>query len=105
MRRWPRPSGWPRNWPALGVRVLLDDRKASPGVKFKDAELLGVPTILIVGRGLDDGVVELRDREVRRAREDVPVAEAVARCRRRSPAEPVGGVSRLGRRLGQASTG
>ena len=34
-----------------GLRVLLDDRKASPGVKFKDAELLGVPTIVVVGRG------------------------------------------------------
>jgi prolyl-tRNA synthetase len=46
----------------LGVDVLLDDRQASPGVKFKDAELLGVPAILVVGRGWSDGVVELRDR-------------------------------------------
>ncbi|WP_181140025.1 MULTISPECIES: proline--tRNA ligase [Thermobifida] len=46
-----------------GVRVLVDDRKGvSPGVKFTDAELLGVPTVLIVGRGLANGVVELRDR-------------------------------------------
>ncbi len=46
-----------------GVRVLLDDRRGvSPGVKFKDAELLGVPTIVVVGRGLADGVVEVRDR-------------------------------------------
>jgi prolyl-tRNA synthetase len=42
--------------------VLLDDRQASPGVKFKDAELLGVPWIVVVGRGWADGVVELRDR-------------------------------------------
>ncbi|MGH3417488.1 MAG: proline--tRNA ligase, partial [Actinocrinis sp.] len=35
----------------LGVEVLLDDREASPGVKFKDAELLGVPWIVVVGRG------------------------------------------------------
>jgi prolyl-tRNA synthetase len=62
---------------SLGVRVLLDDRKASPGVKFKDAELLGVPTILVVGRGLDDGVVELRDRKSGDRRE-VPVGEAVS---------------------------
>jgi len=62
---------------AGGVRVLLDDRKASPGVKFKDAELLGVPTILIVGRGLDNGVVELRDRRSGERRE-VPVGDAVA---------------------------
>jgi prolyl-tRNA synthetase len=46
----------------LGVDVLFDDRKASPGVKFKDAELLGVPWIVVVGRGWADGVVELRDR-------------------------------------------
>ncbi|MFB9908173.1 proline--tRNA ligase [Allokutzneria oryzae] len=47
---------------AAGVRVLLDDRKASPGVKFADAELVGVPTILVVGRGLATGVVEVKDR-------------------------------------------
>ncbi len=45
-----------------GVRVLLDDRKASPGVKFADAELMGMPTIVVVGRGLADGMIELRDR-------------------------------------------
>jgi prolyl-tRNA synthetase len=45
-----------------GVDVLLDDRRVSPGVKFKDAELLGVPTIVIIGRGLADGEVELWDR-------------------------------------------
>ena len=46
----------------LGVEVLLDDRQSSPGVKFKDAELLGVPWIVVVGRGWADGVVELRNR-------------------------------------------
>ena len=46
----------------LGLEVLLDDRKASPGVKFKDAELLGVPSIVVVGRGWANGVVELRNR-------------------------------------------
>ena len=45
-----------------GYEVLLDDRSASPGVKFKDAELLGVPWIVVVGRGWTDGVVELRNR-------------------------------------------
>ncbi|GAA1760910.1 proline--tRNA ligase [Streptomonospora arabica] len=46
-----------------GVRVLVDDRKGvSPGVKFTDAELLGVPTSLIVGKGLAEGRLELRDR-------------------------------------------
>ncbi|MEU0466799.1 MULTISPECIES: proline--tRNA ligase [unclassified Amycolatopsis] len=48
---------------AAGVEVLLDDRKATPGVKFADAELVGVPTILVVGRGLAKGVVEVKDRK------------------------------------------
>jgi prolyl-tRNA synthetase len=48
---------------ARGLVVLLDDRpKVSPGVAFKDAELIGVPTSVVIGRGLDDGEVELRDR-------------------------------------------
>jgi prolyl-tRNA synthetase len=64
---------------AAGLTVLYDDRpKVSPGVKFKDAELLGMPTIVTVGRGLAEGVVELRDRATD-AREEVPVAEAGVR--------------------------
>ncbi len=48
---------------AHGLDVLYDDRpKVSPGVKFKDSELLGIPTTLVVGRGLEKGVVEVRDR-------------------------------------------
>ena len=49
---------------ARGVEVLYDDRsgKVSPGVKFKDAELIGVPTIVVVGKGLADGTVEVKDR-------------------------------------------
>ena len=63
---------------AKGVSVLYDDRagKVSPGVKFKDAELIGVPTILVVGKGLAEGVVEIKDRRSGDRRE-VPVAEAV----------------------------
>ena len=61
-----------------GLTVLYDDRpKVSPGVKFKDAELLGMPTIVTVGRGLAQGVVELRDRATGE-REEVPVAGAAA---------------------------
>ncbi|ALE91654.1 prolyl-tRNA synthetase [Arthrobacter alpinus] len=60
-----------------GLEVIYDDRpKVSPGVKFGDAELLGVPTILAVGRGLVDGVVEIKNRATGVA-VDVPVAEAV----------------------------
>jgi prolyl-tRNA synthetase len=48
---------------AQGLRVMLDDRRdASPGVKFKDAELIGNPYIVIVGKALADGKIELRNR-------------------------------------------
>ncbi|WP_141869532.1 proline--tRNA ligase [Arthrobacter sp. SLBN-53] len=61
----------------LGLEVLLDDRTSSPGVKFKDAELLGMPWIVVVGRGWADGVVELRNRFSGEARE-IAVAGAAA---------------------------
>ncbi|MEZ0163868.1 proline--tRNA ligase [Kineococcus sp. LSe6-4] len=64
---------------AQGIEVLYDDRpKVSPGVKFKDAELVGVPTILVVGKGLAEGTVELKDRRSGDS-EQVPVADAVSR--------------------------
>jgi prolyl-tRNA synthetase len=65
-----------------GLSVLYDDRpKVSPGVKFKDAELLGVPTIVVVGRNLASGVVEVRDRRSGSGRE-VPLDSAVDEVRR-----------------------
>jgi len=68
---------------AAGVEVLLDDRpKVSPGVKFADAELLGVPLVVVVGRGLADGVVELRSRAGGDA-EQIAVDDAVAVVRER----------------------
>lgn len=64
---------------AQRVEVLYDDRpKVSPGVKFADAELLGVPLVVVVGRGLADGVVEVRPRVGGEA-VSVPVAEAPER--------------------------
>ena len=48
----------------------------SPGVKFKDAELIGIPTIVVVGRGLADGFIEVKDRATGERR-DVEVADAV----------------------------
>ncbi|GAA1056407.1 proline--tRNA ligase [Agromyces luteolus] len=58
---------------AAGLDVLFDDRpKLSPGVKFADAELIGVPTIVIAGRGVADGVVEVWDRATG-ARTSVPI--------------------------------
>ncbi len=62
-----------------GTRVMVDDRAGvSPGVKFTDAELIGVPTILVVGRRAAEGVVELKDRRTGE-REELSVAEAIAR--------------------------
>ncbi|MBX9246329.1 proline--tRNA ligase [Actinotalea ferrariae] len=69
-----------------GVEVLYDDRpKVSPGVKFADAELLGIPVVVVVGRGLAEGVVEVRLRRAgdagleagaRPEAEQVPVGQA-----------------------------
>jgi len=63
---------------AQGIEVLYDDRtgKVSPGVKFKDAELIGVPTIVVVGKGLTDDVIEVKDRRTG-DREDVPADRVV----------------------------
>jgi len=58
---------------AAGIEVLYDDRrKVSAGVKFSDAELIGVPLHVIVGRGLAKGTLELKDRQAG-TREDIPV--------------------------------
>ena len=71
-----------RELAAQGLEVIYDDRRGvSPGVKFKDSELVGVPTIVVVGRGLVDGKVEIKDRRSGERRE-VAVGEAVAEvCR------------------------
>ena len=62
---------------AAGLDVLYDDRpKVSPGVKFGDAELVGVPRVLVVGRGAAEGQVELWDRSTG-DRETVAIAEAL----------------------------
>ncbi len=62
---------------ARGVLVIYDDRKkVSPGVKFKDAELIGVPTIVIVGKGLEAGTIEIKDRATGERRE-IPVDQIV----------------------------
>ncbi|MDQ2709276.1 MAG: proline--tRNA ligase [Actinomycetota bacterium] len=62
---------------AAGLDVLFDDRTATPGVKFADAELIGVPTIVVVGRGLANGVVEVKDRRSGE-RTEVPMGGVVA---------------------------
>ena len=62
----------------LGIEALLDDRDLGPGAKFKDADLIGVPLRLTIGKKLKDGMVELYDRASRHA-EEIPVADAAAR--------------------------
>ncbi len=60
-----------------GIDVILDDRSGlSMGVKFNDAELLGMPVIVVVGRGLADGVIELKDRRSGERR-DIALVDAV----------------------------
>ncbi|MBK6887675.1 MAG: proline--tRNA ligase [Tetrasphaera sp.] len=70
-----------RDLEASGVTVLFDDRVGvSPGVKFTDSELIGIPTIVVIGRGLAGGTIEIKDRRSGERRE-VPIADAVAQIR------------------------
>jgi len=78
--QWPAAEALATELEAAGLRVLLDDRDSvSPGVKFKDADLIGVPTIVVVGRGITDGSIEVKDRrsgdrreiELARARDEL----------------------------------
>ena len=60
-----------------GISVMLDDRRGtSPGVKFKDAELIGIPVIVVVGKALEEGKVEIRVRKTG-DKSEVAVASAV----------------------------
>ena len=62
----------------VGIRTLVDDRKdSSAGVKFKDAELIGIPVIVVVGKGLANGVIEVRNRWTNEKNE-VPVVNALS---------------------------
>jgi prolyl-tRNA synthetase len=61
---------------AAGVDALYDDRDERPGVKFKDADLIGIPFRITIGKKLAQGLVELVIRKDRAAR-DVPVADVV----------------------------
>ncbi|AUS80184.1 proline--tRNA ligase [Actinoalloteichus sp. AHMU CJ021] len=65
---------------AAGIEVILDDRTVSPGVKFADAELVGVPYIVVAGRGLANGVVEVKRRSTG-DRTDVEVGALVDHLR------------------------
>ena len=66
---------------ALGVEVLLDDREERPGVKFKDADLIGIPLrVTVGGRGLKDGQLEVKKRTEQDALK-VPVGETANKIR------------------------
>jgi prolyl-tRNA synthetase len=66
---------------AAGIDALYDDRDERPGVKFKDADLIGVPYRVTIGKKLAQGAVELTTRKNRTSR-DVPAAEVVAELRK-----------------------
>ncbi|HTU03233.1 MAG TPA: proline--tRNA ligase, partial [Candidatus Sulfotelmatobacter sp.] len=66
----------------LGLDALLDDRDERPGVKFKDADLIGIPFRVTVGKKLASGQVELVERKTRQSA-DVPVADAAATVKSR----------------------
>jgi prolyl-tRNA synthetase len=62
---------------AAGLDTILDDRDERPGVKFKDADLVGIPYRITIGKKLSQGIVEVNDRRARES-SDVPVGEAAA---------------------------
>jgi prolyl-tRNA synthetase len=64
-----------QNLTALGVDALLDDRDERPGVKFKDADLIGIPYRIVVGKKLSSGLVEMVERKTRQST-DVAVTDA-----------------------------
>jgi prolyl-tRNA synthetase len=64
-----------------GLEVLLDDRDERAGVKFKDADLIGIPYRLTIGKKISEGVVELFDRQLRRS-EDIKIKDVVERVQR-----------------------
>ena len=65
---------------SAGIDVLLDDRDERAGVKFKDADLIGVPFRIAIGRALAEGKVELLNR-LTNATDDIPVSEVVQRLK------------------------
>ena len=64
---------------AAGVEVMLDDRKERPGVKFKDADLLGIPVRITVGRGAADGMIEYKMRRDA-DKEEMSAAEGIRKA-------------------------
>src|SRR5437870_949243 len=67
-----------------GLEILLDDRDERAGVKFKDADLIGIPYRVTIGKKISDGMVELFDRRARQS-QDVKLSEIVERIKRLTP--------------------
>src|SRR5207245_3758532 len=65
-----------------GLEVLLDDREERAGVKFKDADLIGIPYRITIGKKISDGLVELFDRQTKKTG-DVKFSEIVSRVQER----------------------
>ncbi len=63
---------------AAGVEALLDDRKERPGVKFKDADLIGIPVRIVIGKRLGEGMVEYKERTMESA-VDIALSDAVSK--------------------------
>ncbi|HYE13600.1 MAG TPA: His/Gly/Thr/Pro-type tRNA ligase C-terminal domain-containing protein, partial [Pyrinomonadaceae bacterium] len=68
---------------AAGLDVLLDDRDERAGVKFKDADLIGIPLRLTVGKKIAEGRVELFDRATKQS-DDVALEDVAAEAQRRA---------------------
>ena len=71
-----------------GLEVLLDDRDERAGVKFKDADLIGIPYRITVGKKVADGIVELFDRRTKQS-EDVKISDVVTHVQRLALVNPV----------------
>ncbi|HEY9728330.1 MAG TPA: His/Gly/Thr/Pro-type tRNA ligase C-terminal domain-containing protein, partial [Chroococcales cyanobacterium] len=61
---------------AAGIETLLDDRNERAGVKFKDADLIGIPYRIVTGRSLKDGKLEVVERATKKS-QDIPIDEVV----------------------------
>jgi prolyl-tRNA synthetase len=72
---------------SAGLEVLLDDRDERAGVKFKDADLIGIPYRITIGKKAADGVVELFDRRTKQS-EDVKISEVIAHVQRLALSSP-----------------
>jgi prolyl-tRNA synthetase len=70
-----------RDLQRAGLEVLLDDRDERAGVKFKDADLIGIPYRITIGKKAADGLVELFERQTK-ASEDVKLSDIVSRVQK-----------------------